>query len=308
MTAGIYCARARLKTILLEGASLGGQVAMADKIENYPGYTGESGPELINTMERQARKFGLEIQTFKTVTQIMGDGLLKEVYAGNDLYPCEALILATGLKTSELNLEKEDYFRGKGLSYCAVCDANFFVGKKVAVVGGGDTAAEDALYLSKFASQVFIVHRRDALRAAKILQEAVSCNEKITVLWSHIVQGLVGETVLEGLVLKDLETGNETKLGVDGFFVAIGSRPYTGLIKNLVDLDKQGFIMVNSRMETSYPGIFAAGDIRDTPLRQVSTAVGDGAIAAISAEKFVREVKDKGVCKPPESKTVSFPF
>jgi len=176
------------------------------------------------------------------------------------------------------------------------------------VVGGGDTAAEDALYLSKFASQVFIVHRRDALRAAKILQEAVSSNEKITVLWSHIVQGLVGETVLEGLVLKDLETGNETKLGVDGFFVAIGSRPYTGLIKNLVDLDKQGFIMVNSRMETSYPGIFAAGDIRDTPLRQVSTAVGDGAIAAISAEKFVREVKDKGVCKPPESKTVSFPF
>jgi thioredoxin reductase (NADPH) len=297
LTAGIYCARARLRTVLLEGAGLGGQVAMTEKIENYPGFLGDSGAELISNMEKQAREFGLEIQTFKMVTEVRTDGLLKEVYAGNDLYPCHAVILATGLKTAELNLPRESHFRGGGVSYCAICDANFFNGKSVAVVGGGDTAVEDAIYLSKFASQVFVIHRRDELRAAKILQETAFCTERITFLWSHIVQDLIGTNVLDGLILQDLKTGNEIKLDVDGLFVAIGSRPYTGFLENLVALDDQGFVKVNDRMETSVPGVFAAGDIRVTPLRQVSTAVGDGAIAAISSERFLSEIKAKEVCQ-----------
>lgn len=308
LTAGIYCARARLKTILLEGAGLGGQVALTDQIENYPGFIGNSGAELIKNMEKQARGFGLEIHTFKMVTKVILDGLIKEVYAGEDLYPSDVIILATGLKTAELNLPKEINLRGKGVSYCAVCDANFFNNKRVAVVGGGDTAIEDAIYLAKFASQVFVIHRRDELRATKILQETAFCNEKITFIWSHIVQGLIGDNLLEGVILQDRKTGKETKLDVEGLFVAVGSQPYTGFLSGLVSLGEQGFVKVNARMETSVPGIFAAGDIRDTPLRQVSTAVGDGAIAAISAEKFVREVRDKGMCKQPESKTVSSPF
>ena len=297
LTAGIYCARARLKTILLEGVGLGGQVAVTDKIENYPGFIGASGVELVTNMERQAREFGLQIQTFKMVTKVMLDGLLKEVYAGNDLYPCHAVILATGLKRAELNLPGETRFKGKGVSYCAICDANFFNGKRVAVVGGGDTAVEDAVYLSKFASQVFVIHRRNELRAAKIVQETAFCTERITFFWSYIVQGLIGNNLLEGVILQDLKTGNEIKLDVDGLFVAIGSRPYTGFLENLVALDAQGFVKVNARMETSAPGIFAAGDIRVTPLRQVSTAVGDGAIAGISAERFLSEIKAKEACE-----------
>ncbi|MDR3603223.1 MAG: thioredoxin-disulfide reductase [Syntrophaceae bacterium] len=297
LTAGIYCARARLKTILLAEAGLGGQVAMTDKIENYPGFIGNSGVELIGNMETQAREFGLQIQPFKMVTKVALEGRLKEVYAGNDLYPCYAVILATGLKTVELNLPGETRFKGKGVSYCAICDANFFSGKRVAVVGGGDTAIEEAVYLSKFASQVFIIHRRDELRAAKIVQETAFCNEKITFFWSHIVQDLIGKHSLEGVILQDLKTGNEVKLDVDGLFVAVGSRPYTGFLKNLVSLDGEGFVRVSDRMETSVPGIFAAGDIRVTPLRQVSTAVGDGAIAAISAERFLSEIKVKEGCE-----------
>ncbi len=297
LTAGIYCSRARLKTILLEGASLGGQVAMTDKIENYPGFIAYSGAELISNMEKQAREFGLEIQTFKMVTEVRTDGLVKKVYAGDELYPCLAVILATGLKTADLSLPREIQFRGRGVSYCAICDANFFNGKSVAVVGGGDTAVEDAIYLSKFASKVFLIHRRDELRATKILQETAFCNERITFLWSHVVQDLIGNNLLEGVILQDLKAGKETKLDVEGLFVAIGSRPYTGFLHDHVALDEQGFVKVNDRMEASVPGVFAAGDIRVTPLRQVSTAVGDGAIAAISAERFLSEIKAKEVCQ-----------
>lgn len=297
LTSGIYCARARLKTLLLEAARLGGQVAMTDKIENYPGFIADSGAQLISNMENQARQFGLEIQTFKMVIQVKADGLLKEVCAGNEVYPCHAVILATGLKKAELSLPRESHFKGRGVSYCAICDANFFNGKSVAVVGGGDTAVEDAIYLSKFASKVFVIHRRDELRAAKILQETALCTEGITFLWSHIVRDLIGNHVLEGVILQDLKTGNESKLDVDGLFVAIGSRPYTGFLQNLVALDQQGFVKVNDRMEASVPGVFAAGDIRVTPLRQVSTAVGDGAIAAISAERFLSEITTKEVCR-----------
>ncbi|MCL4440066.1 MAG: FAD-dependent oxidoreductase, partial [Firmicutes bacterium] len=214
----------------------------------------------------------------------------KEVIAGDDVYQCKAVILATGHKNTDLGIPGEEEFRGKGISYCAVCDANYFAGKKVAVVGGGDTAVEEAIYLSKFASRVYIIHRRNELRATKILQEQVLGNEKITIIFNNVIQGFKGSSVLEGLVLKDLRSGVTNDLGVDGLFIAIGSRPNNDFLKNLVALDEQGHITVDSKMETSVPGVFAAGDIRVTSLRQVATAVGDGAMAAISAERFINQI------------------
>ena len=289
LTAGIYCARARLKTVLLDGAGLGGQVMTTDNIENYPGFVGDSSGELIKNMEGQARRFGLEIQTFKRVNQIQLTVSDKEVRAGDEIYSAKAVILATGLKTAELGIPRETELRGQGVSYCAVCDANYFIGKKIAVVGGGDTAVEEALYLSKFASQVYLIHRRSELRAAKILQETAFQNQMITFLLNHVIQDLVGSNFLEGVKVQNLETGDTSRLEVDGLFIAIGSRPHTSFLKDIVALDEHGHVIVNDKMQTSVPGIYAAGDIRVTPLRQVSTAVGDGAIAAISAERYITE-------------------
>ncbi|MBI5585557.1 MAG: thioredoxin-disulfide reductase [Deltaproteobacteria bacterium] len=289
LSAGIYCARARLKTVLLEGANLGGQVTTTDKIENYPGFIEISGMELIGNMEKQARRSGLEIKTFTKVHKLTLEGPNRKVCAGDDIYPCKTIILAGGQKRSGLNLAGEDGFIGKGVSYCAVCDANFFKEKRVAVVGGGDTAIEDANYLSKFASKVFVIHRRSELRATKILQESAFCNNKISILWNHTVEEIIGNNHLESMIIKDVKTGENTKLEVDGLFVAIGSHPHTDIFKNIFAMDEQGYIKVDDKMRTSIPGIFAAGDIRLTPLRQIATAVGDGAIAAISAERYINE-------------------
>jgi len=291
LSAGVYCARARQRTVLLEGASLGGQITTTDKIENYPGFVKISGSELIGNMEKQARQYGLEIETFKKVHKITLDGSLKKLYAGDDVYSCKAIILAGGQKRSELNLAKEAEFMGKGVSYCAVCDANFFKGKKVSLVGGGDTAMEEAIYLSKFASHVFVVHWLNELQATKILQEKVLGNEKTTILMNHTVQEIVGNSSFEGVIIKDLKTGNNKNLDVDGLFIAIGSHPHTDLLKDFIEMDEHGYVIVDDKMGTSIQGIFAAGDIRVTPLRQVATAVGDGAIAAISAERYINENK-----------------
>ena len=289
LSAGIYCARARLRTVLLEGAGLGGQVATTDMIENYPGFIEISGSELIGTMEKQARRFGLEIKTFTKVHQIILSGSLRKVYAHDDVYSCRAIILAGGQKRSGLNLDREDEFSGKGVSYCAVCDANFFKEKRVAIVGGGDTAIEDAIYLSRVASKVIVIHRRDELRATKILQEIAFCNEKIEFLWSHTIQNIVGNSFLEAVIVYDLKNRCEKKLEVEGLFVAIGSHPHTDFLNTLIKRDELGYVVVDNKMETSLPGIFASGDIRATPLRQIATAVGDGAIAAISAERYLSE-------------------
>lgn len=289
LSAGIYCARARLKTVLLEAESLGGQIITTDTIENFPGFIGSSSIELISTMENQAREFGLEIHTLKRVDEIRLSDPYKEVVAGNDIYRSKSVILTTGHKHAETGIPGEDNFRGKGISYCAVCDANFFTGRVVAVVGGGDTAVEEAIYLAKFASHVYLIHRRGTLRAARILQEQAESNEKISIIYNTVIQGFSGSTALSGLILKDSTSGSVTELKVDGLFVAIGSRPNNGFLRNLVELDEQGHIVVDGKMETSVPGIFAAGDIRVTSLRQVATAVGDGAMAAISAERFITE-------------------
>ena len=289
LSAGIYCARARLKTVMLEAESLGGQIITTDKIENFPGFLGNSSAELISAMENQARGFGLEIRTLTKVDEIRENNAIKEVVCGNDIFECKSVILATGHKNAETGISGENDYRGKGISYCAVCDANFFTGRRVAVVGGGDTAVEEAIYLSKFASHVYLIHRRNSLRATKILQEHAFANEKISIIYNSVIEGFNGGDALTGLILKDLGNGQVSELNVDGLFVAVGSKPNNGFLKSLVELDEQGHIVVDSKMETSVPGIFAAGDIRVTSLRQVATAVGDGAMAAISVERFISE-------------------
>jgi thioredoxin reductase (NADPH) len=290
LSAGIYCARARLKTVLLEAESLGGQIITTEKIENFPGFIGSSSVELIAIMENQARDFGLEIHTLTKVDEIRLNNAHKEVICGNDIFQCKSIILATGHKNAETGISGEDDYRGKGISYCAVCDANFYTDGTVAIVGGGDTAVEEAIYLSKFAAHVYLIHRRGSLRATKILQEQAFANAKISIIYNTVIQGFRGSSALTGLILKDLEGGKITELNVDGLFVAVGSKPNNGFLKNLVELDEQGHIVVDSKMETSVPGIFAAGDIRVTSLRQVATAVGDGAMAAISVERYITEL------------------
>ncbi|HUT83692.1 MAG TPA: thioredoxin-disulfide reductase [Thermodesulfobacteriota bacterium] len=289
LTAGIYCARARLKTILIEAERLGGQIALTDKVENYPGFFEVSGKQLIENMEKQARRFGLEIETHKKVNRLTLEGAVKKVYAGSDVYSCKSIILTGGLTRAKLGISREAEFTGRGVSYCAVCDANFFKGRKVGVVGGGDSAIEDAIYLSRFASQVIIIHWLPELQAIGMLQEMALNNPKICILWEYVIQELVGNTKLEGVIVRDLNTGQTQELELDGLFIAIGSHPDADFLGGLVVTDEYGYVMVDEKMETSVQGIFAAGDMRATPLRQVATAVGDGAIAAISAERYLSE-------------------
>jgi thioredoxin reductase (NADPH) len=257
-------------------------------VENYPGFPeGISGFELGQRMEEQAKKFGLEILS----TEVMGIELWgkdKVVHTSDGDYIAPALILATGSEYSKLS-SIPDELVGRGVSYCATCDGPLFKGQEVAVVGGGDTAISDALYLSKLASKVFVIHRRDQLRAAKDLQERALVNPKMEFLWNTIVEGITGNDRVEGLELRNVKTGESSNLKVPALFVAVGLRPNTEYLKGFITLALGGFVTVDERMETELPGVFAAGDIRYNSIRQVVAAAGDGAIAAHSAEEFLGE-------------------
>jgi len=294
LTAGIYAGRARLKTLLLEESLVGGLAALTAVIENYPGFPeGITGEELSKRLEQQARKFGTKI--IETgVTSIKLDGDWKIVETPLRTFRALALIICVGTKPKKLGVPGENEFLGKGVSYCAVCDGAFFVGKKVAVVGGGDSALEEALYLTRFAEEVIIIHRRDQLRAEKITQEKAFSNPKIKFLLSHVVEEIKGDKKVEGLVLKDVKSGEVKEIPIDGVFIYIGLTPQTELFSSLLKLDPNGFIITDENMQTSVPGIFAAGDVRVKSLRQIVTALADGAIAATSAGKYLDEIKIKG--------------
>jgi len=289
LTAGIYAARARLRTVLLEKGLAGGQVALTNLIENYPGFPdGVAGMELGQLMEQQARNLDLEIINEEAL-KVELQGADKLVQTADNEYRAVALIIATGAQHTHLGLPNEEALIGRGVSYCAVCDGAFFRGREVAVVGGGDSAIDEGLFLTRFANKVTIIHRRDALRATKILQERAFANPKIAFIWNHVVDQIVGTEHLEKLVLRHVRTGEKQDLVVDGLFVYIGLKPNTEFLRGTLNLDPQGYIFTNEKMETEIPGIYAVGDVRLGSLRQAIIAAGEGATAALMAEKYLAE-------------------
>ena len=289
LSAGIYTARARLSSLLVEKGIVGGLVTNAEVIENYPGFLeGISGLELTESMHEQARKFGLETLTAE-VTGIELEGKQKIVKTSEGNLVAGAVIVAGGSDRVQLNVPGEKEFTGKGVSYCAICDAAFFADRTVALVGGGNSAVYEALQLTKFASKVIVIHRRNELRATRIIQEKAFAEPKIEFLWNNIVERIEGEDVVKRLRLRNVVSGEESTLDVSGVFVSIGFKPNTDYLKDILPLDAAGYIVVNEKMETGIPGIFAAGDIRSGSIRQVIAAAGDGATAAIYAERFITQ-------------------
>jgi len=291
LTAGIYAARAQLKVLLLEKAAPGGQILVSDWIENYPGFAeGISGADLIMKMTDQVKRFGVSIEANEVVSVDFSAAAKKLTLSDRTVFT-KTVIIATGAFPRKLSVPGENEFYGKGVSTCATCDAAFFRGSVVAAVGGGDTAVQEAIFLTRFAKKVYLIHRRDELRAAKMLQERAFANEKIEIVWSSVVTSINGSDAgVQEVTVKNIKTGQVSPIAVDGCFVWIGTKPNTAFLKDVVQLDESGFVVVNSKMETSAPGIYAAGDVRNTPLRQVATAVGDSAIAATEAAKYIENL------------------
>jgi len=296
LTAGMYASRSRLKSVIVESLSIMGELTMTDMIENFPGISMMSGFELVENMKKQAKSFGLICKT-GTVGSIEpvshDDQTIWKVNSDEGSYLARAVIVASGARPKELGVPGECEFRGKGVSYCATCDGAFFRGKEVVVVGGGDTAVEEAVFLSKFASKVTIVHRRDQLRAIRIIQERASANPKIFFELSSVVEKIEGKDRVESVILRDLKKGSTRSYACDGVFVFAGWSPNTAFMNDLVNMDEAGNIVVDNFMRTSREGVFACGDCCARPLRQVVTACADGAVAAVSAEKYVEEIKSK---------------
>ncbi|MCG8636538.1 MAG: thioredoxin-disulfide reductase [Desulfobacterales bacterium] len=289
LTAGLYAARARMNVLLLEKAVPGGQIIVTDWIENYPGFPeGISGYDLAEKMKKQAEDLGLEIDTAEVQSLNFTDET-KEIILKDRTVKAKAVIIASGASPRKLGIG-EDKYMGKGISFCATCDAPFFRDKTVVAIGGGDTAVQEAVFLTKFAKKVYLVHRRDELRAAKILQERAFANDKIEFVWDTVATGVDGFFGIEGVNVKNVKTNEASTIKADGCFIWVGILPSTEFVKGAVETDDGGFIIADAKMQTSVPGVFAAGDVRDTPLRQVSTAVGDGAIAAVSAEHYIENL------------------
>ena len=291
LTAGLYTSRSRLNTLLIEIGLFGGQMTTTDLIENYPGFPqGIAGDELSRLMEEQARRFGLEMVS-QNVVKVKLEGDKKAVQTEESSYLCEALIICTGTEYRKLGVPGEKEFAGKGVSYCATCDGAFFRDNKIILVGGGDSALTEALYLTKFVKELTIVHRRDALRATRIYQERVFTNPKIKLLWNSAIQEIKGDSVIRSVIVKNVKTGQVTEHPTEGVFLFVGLSPRTQFVKGLVQMDEGGNIVTDEDCQTSVKGIFAAGDCRKKLVRQIATAVGDGATAAFAAEKYL-EVKD----------------
>jgi len=285
LTAAIYCSRAMLKTVVIEEQSVGGQMVFTTDIENYPGFPdGVMVPELGGLMEKQAKRFGTEI-VYETIKFV--DKNNKKIVTDRNEYSCKALIIATGASPMKLGLEKEAELTGKGVSYCATCDGAFFRDQIVAVVGGGNTAIEEAIFLTNFASNVYIIHRRDKFRAEKYLQEKALKNEKIKPLWNKVVTKLHGDDSLSAITIKDVLTGKEETVNLSGLFIFVGYKPRTEVFKDVVDIDEVGYIVANEFRQTNVNWIFAAGDCVKKPYKQIATAVGDGCTAAMSAIAYL---------------------
>ncbi len=290
-TAALYAARANLKTLVFQGFELGGQLMLTSDVENYPGYRdGVMGPDMMDDFEAQAARFGAEMRS-ENVERVDLSERPFRLWSEEEDEPvlANSVIIATGAKAKWLGLEGEQRLMGKGVSGCATCDAFFYKGKKVAVVGGGDTAMEEASVLAKFADEVVLIHRREEFRASKIMLERARNNPKITFLTGTVIEDILGENTVEGVRVKDVHTGEEQTLEVDGFFAAIGHVPATSVFDGQVEMDDGGYVFQNEHTMTSVPGVFAAGDVSDTRYRQAVTAAGDGCMAAIDAERWLEE-------------------
>lgn len=289
MTAGLYSSRARMNVLMLEMLAPGGQVLNTDWVENYPGFPeGISGFELVDRMKSQSEKFGLRIENEEALrVKITGDKKIIETNKGT--LETKTIILACGATWKKLGLEGETQLAGKGVSYCATCDGPFYRDQDVAVIGGGDTAVEEAIFLTRFASKIYLVHRRDQLRATKLLQERAMAQEKIEFVWDTVPLRILGQDGVEGIELQNVKTEKILQKAIQGVFIFIGTLPNTDLVKGKVDLDDEGFVITDENTKTSVPGVFAAGDIRSKSWRQISTAVGEGATASFWAEKYIEE-------------------
>ena len=291
LSAALYAARAELNPLVIGGIEPGGQASLTDTIENYPGFPdGVGGAELGELFQKQAERFGARI-VYEMATTVN----LKEhpfsVTTDSGHYKADSLIIATGASPIHLNVPGEKEFTGKGVSYCATCDGWFYKGKNVAVVGGGDSAIEEALFLTRFAASVTIIHRRDALRAGAILQKRAKEHPSITFMWNSVVEEVQGETKVNGLRIKNVVTGEASTMPVDGVFIFIGHNPNTGMFSGQLDMDDKGVIRVNTMLETNVPGVFAAGEASDSHFRQVITSAGMGAAAAIQATHYLESLE-----------------
>jgi len=289
LTASIYASRARLSTLVIGGVTWGGQLMLTNEVENFPGFpNGILGPELIANMRMQAERLGAKIM-FEDVTAVDFSSRPFKISVGDRVFEAKTVIIATGASAKWLGLPSEERLRGRGVSACATCDAPFFRDKKAFVVGGGDTAMDEALALSKYAREVTVVHRRDRLRASKILQERVFANKKINFVWNSVVVDILGEDRVEGVRLKNVQTGEESTLATDAVFVAVGYKPNTDVFKGQIDLDENGYIRAHDETKTSVEGVFVAGDNQDKRYKQAITAAGAGCKAALDVEKYLQE-------------------
>jgi thioredoxin reductase (NADPH) len=292
-TAGIYCSRAGYDTLILSGILPGGQLVNTTEVENYPGFeNGIMGPDLMIDMRKQSQRMGTTIIDDEVVDVDFRHKPFKVLTASEE-YEGRAVIIATGANPRKMGLEGEQTFAGKGVSYCATCDGPFFRNMELVVVGGGDSAVEEATFLTKFATTVHLVHRRGELRASKVMQERARNNEKIKFHWDSVVIDIKGDQKMQQAVLKNLKTNEETTLDVGGLFVAIGHEPNTELFKSQVDLDDEGYVVLKNKTHTNIEGIFAAGDVHDRSYRQAITAAGFGCMAAIDVDKYITESADK---------------
>ena len=290
-TAGIYCSRARRDTLLISGLLPGGQLMNTTDVENYPGFEeGIMGPDLMLTMRKQAERMNTTIMD-DVVVNVDFRAKPFKVLTGSEEYEAKAVIVCTGATPRKIGIEGEQTFSGKGVSYCATCDGAFFRNQDIAVVGGGDSCMEEATFLTKFASKVHIIHRRDTFRASKIMQERALSNEKIEVHWNSAVEDIKGDQKVQQIILKDTKTGENKTLEMGGVFVAIGHEPNTKLFKNQLEMDENGYIIQKNNTETSVKGVFTAGDVHDHRYRQAVTAAGFGCMSAIDVDKYLSEQK-----------------
>jgi thioredoxin reductase (NADPH) len=292
LTAGLYGSRAELRTLVVEKYLPGGQIANTEDVEDYPGFERISGAELAQKMTDNAKKFGLEIIS-DLVEDVHCRGEIKVVKTPEREITAKAVIIATGGSPNLLGVPGEKEFSGKGVSYCAICDGAFFKGEIIAVAGGGDAAVEEAMFLTRFGAKVILIHRRDELRAQKIIQTRAFANEKLEFIWDSVVEEIMGDTKVRSLTLKNVKTGEKSSLDVGAIFVFIGFVPNSDIVRESIRKNEAGYFITDDRMETSIPGIYAIGDVRQQLVKQITNAVGDGTTAAVAAQKHIEELHDK---------------